>query len=140
MENDIECLDYRNLYEELQRGEVASEVSELTDRHAAGCNACRQWTMQTKDMLSLAVAIPQFDVSEQLTQNILSAVEGERKLRVVAGQYGLLLPVAVICLAGMITVFPIDTLEGVLSTGLSLAGLLLIKTAINGAGTKEMVT
>ena len=84
-------------------------------------------------MGQMTAQLPQFDVSEKITQNIMAAVEAERRLPAVTGQLGLLIPVSVAAVAGLVTLIPIDTMEGVLSTVISLAGLVVVKLLISGA-------
>jgi hypothetical protein len=53
------------------------ELSELADdarlSHLNDCASCRSWQEQNRSILNMAGELPQFDVSEQLTQRILQS-------------------------------------------------------------------
>lgn len=45
--------------------------------HLKECTSCSAWSTQMSEIETVAASMPQFDVSEALTQNILKAVEAE---------------------------------------------------------------
>ncbi|MBX9949596.1 MAG: hypothetical protein K2Y39_10540 [Candidatus Obscuribacterales bacterium] len=47
------------------------------DTHLNECTSCSAWSAQMREIETVAASMPQFDVSEALTQNILKAVESE---------------------------------------------------------------
>ncbi|HIA54682.1 MAG TPA: hypothetical protein EYN91_21785 [Candidatus Melainabacteria bacterium] len=47
------------------------------DTHLKACTSCSAWSTQMREIETVAASMPQFDVSEALTQNILKAVESE---------------------------------------------------------------
>lgn len=138
MDTNKNCLEYRTNHDELIRGALSIDsVGRLKD-HESSCDGCHQWVLRTGELTSLSADMPQFDVSEKLTQSILQAVESQRKVSV-TGQYGLLIPVAAICVTGLLAVFPMETVEGMISTAIGLAGVLLVKMVISGAKTEDLV-
>src|SRR5215471_14387158 len=64
---------------ELRMDEGALAADEMADveSHLKSCKPCAQWQRQMQDIVAAARASAQFDVSEALTQRILSAVERE---------------------------------------------------------------
>jgi predicted anti-sigma-YlaC factor YlaD len=44
------------------------------ERHLAECDRCRGWKEEMESIASLAKAMPQFDVQESLTQNIMRSI------------------------------------------------------------------
>ncbi len=42
--------------------------------HLQSCDRCQNWQAQTEEMVDMARLLPQFDVSERLTQSILAQV------------------------------------------------------------------
>lgn len=59
--------------------EIALVDGEKASQHVENCSSCQTWKSQTIDILNVARALPQFDVSESLTQSILRSVETENK-------------------------------------------------------------
>lgn len=45
--------------------------------HVKACSSCNVWSHQMGELVAMSSSMPQFDVSEALTQNILKAVESE---------------------------------------------------------------
>jgi hypothetical protein len=78
------------------------------------------------ELKDVAKALPQYDVPERVTQNILAAVELESK-RPLLGHYNLLVPVGVACGAISLTLLPVDTLEGFGATAIAVAALFLVQ-------------
>ncbi|MDZ4833130.1 MAG: hypothetical protein SGJ27_04945 [Candidatus Melainabacteria bacterium] len=54
---------------------------ESAKEHVENCSACRIWKDQTLEMIDVAHSLPQFDVSESLTQSILRGVEQEDRVK-----------------------------------------------------------
>src|SRR5437868_6164849 len=109
METGQDCKNFRREYRTgSSSGDAALSGAERT--HLDACAACRQWRVQVDDMARVA-ELPQFDVPERLTQNIMVAVEDESR-RPLFGHYGLLLPLGVACLAVSFTLLPLDSVEG----------------------------
>jgi predicted anti-sigma-YlaC factor YlaD len=61
--------------------EVEMNCMEAREKHAEAhiktCGSCSLWSQQVGDIVSMTSSMPQFDVSEALTQNIMKAVESE---------------------------------------------------------------
>lgn len=47
---------------------------ERVSMHLQSCDRCQNWQAQTEEMVDMARLLPQFDVSERLTQSILAQV------------------------------------------------------------------
>ncbi|MBA3858334.1 MAG: hypothetical protein C0507_15625 [Cyanobacteria bacterium PR.3.49] len=45
--------------------------------HLKDCKGCNVWSQQVGEIVAMASSMPQFDVSEALTQNIMKAVDSE---------------------------------------------------------------
>lgn len=54
---------------------------EPAQQHVENCSSCQIWKNQTMEMVSVARSLPQFDVSEALTQSILRQVEQEDSVK-----------------------------------------------------------
>jgi len=117
-----ECTKYRLDFDRLQIADPA---------HEAQCSSCRVWTAQTQSILDVAAAMPQFDVSEALTQRILESVEAEAKRPRV--EFGLLLPAAFAAGVALFTMAPVESVEGMLSWAIGLAGVVLLKAIVEMA-------
>lgn len=139
MDIEADCLNYRERYDALSGGLLEESAAEPLRRHVRGCQSCRTWAAETDEMISMSVSLPMFDVPEQLTQRVLQSIEAERKLPLL-GQYNLLVPVAVVGIASVVAVFPMDTLEGFLSTAIGLGGLFLVKLLITGVKSEELLS
>ncbi len=128
-----ECALFRLDFEK-RRGEEPGPdtgISEQGKKHADSCVACHKWAFEMESLLDMSAALPQFDVPEALTQQILAAVETERKMPRMS-QYPLVLPLSIIGAAALLTVLPFDSLEGMLSWGIGLAAMVLLKGLLSG--------
>jgi hypothetical protein len=126
------CIEFRSLYDDGWLGSASDPLR----FHADNCAACQRWIAQVDDISRQVAVLPQFDVSEQLTQRILADVQAQGQGQALTPanlHYALLVPVVVACLVLTCTVAPVDTLEGTLSTLLALVALaginLLFRTA-----------
>jgi hypothetical protein len=135
---ETDCEKYRSLYDDQRDGLLNEELSEALKLHGSACHRCSAWAHQTADVVDSVATLPLFDVSEHLTQSILNAVASEPK-RAFSSSYGLLVPAAVICTAGMVALFPLDSMEGMISTALSFAGLWLVKLLISSSSSEQTV-
>jgi len=52
---------------------------EPVEKHMEMCAPCQKWKAHTEDIVDVARSMPQFDVAEHLTQNILSTVASEQQ-------------------------------------------------------------
>lgn len=73
------CGSFRNLLDKrLDHDCVLSDQEDgLVDAHLEMCTACSAWYRHTASIIETAKVMPQFDVSESLTQNILSSIANE---------------------------------------------------------------
>ncbi len=138
MDDKEECKEFRQQFDEVGDGALPIYRTASIANHASICADCSVWKSQMVDILAMTSGLPQFDVSEHLTQSIMATVAAERKLPL-ATNFGLMLPLGVFCAAGLVAVFPIDTVEGILSTALSLVGVYAVKLMICGDKTEELV-
>lgn len=93
---------------------------------------------QDQQLVRMVADLPQFDVPEQLTQRIMSSVESEAARNKSMATSGLLAPIAVVAGVAMCTVLPMDSWEGMLSTGISFGALYLVQLLIRSAKTEEL--
>lgn len=105
-------------------------------KHMESCDGCKQWHRHNEELGAIVSAMPQFDVSEALTQQILAAVDKQPKRNLA---HALLAPLAVAAAAVCCTLMPIDTLEGLLSTAVGFGGLYLIRLVVKSAPHEELV-
>jgi hypothetical protein len=126
MSND-ECLNLRRLAEEPEGGAPFN-------KHMENCDACKVWHRENEEMLAMVGAMPQFDVSEALTQNIMTAVSAQPRRHLASS---LMMPVGVVALAACCTVLPFDTLEGLLSSAVGMFGLYFVYLVLKAAPHEE---
>lgn len=116
--NEESCLRLR---EEL---EPDARPSAEQEEHLAACGDCAAYMADTAAIVELARAMPQFDVSEELTQSILKATRQGRSKQsdTMAG--------AVVVLGFLFFLFSIETWEttwGILSWLIGLAAMVIFK-------------
>ena len=138
MESTNRCDEFRGNYEVLRDpvSLIDADLRKRLESHVLECSSCQRYKAQSDEIVAMSAQLPQFDVSEQITQNIMAAVESERSMPV-AGHYGLLLPVGVACIAAAITVLPLDSWEGLASTAIGVVGLVLLKMLISKGQPEE---
>ncbi len=88
--------------------------------HMQACISCQDWHQQSTDMITMARSLPQFDVSERLTQNILSEVAAIDRAR---PQHLRWLVYSVVLTVFVATVLVIDAAESVWGIGSWIIGL-----------------
>lgn len=116
--NDEYCLRLR---EEL---EPDARPSAEQEEHLAACGDCAAYIADTAAIVELARAMPQFDVSEELTQSILKETRQGRSKQsaTMAG--------AVVVLGFLFFLFSMETWEttwGMLSWLIGLAAMVIFK-------------
>ena len=127
MNNQTDCAQFRNQYE---RGSASA--------HGDDCAACKQWRSEVDAVAYAASVLPQFDVPEQVTQNIMNAVE-QAATRPLLGHYGLMLPLGIACAAMSVVLVPFDTIEGLGATAVAGGIMYLIQVFIKGDKVQETV-
>lgn len=69
------CKEIRSKLSELWEDEKLDELAVFAvERHLAECDRCRGWKEEMESIASLAKVMPQFDVPESLTQNIMRSI------------------------------------------------------------------
>ncbi len=109
------------------------------DAHLNGCPPCLLRQAQMREIVAAAKAAPQFDVSEALTQRILTSVEPEGSGRMsvvqVAGMLALLGAGA-----GVFVSDSIESLYGIGSWCVAVAAMVVIKAVIGGAQPRKQAS
>jgi predicted anti-sigma-YlaC factor YlaD len=129
-----ECRRLRSVFDDLGKGVGAARGQpdeQLILEHFAECADCRDWQSQTIDLVSQMSAMPQFDVSEALTQRILASVRDEESTRLSTAQM-----VSMAVATGVAVAFLcFDSLEsaaGLASWLVGLSALFLLKPLLDG--------
>lgn len=133
----MECLSYIRLSQSQEGAEHLSEADhDKMLAHAAQCSSCAAWQKQNELMISLASAMPQFDVSEGLTQRILGAVEKENT----PGMEVSLLPISIAAGLAFLIFVPFDSAQSLFSWGIGALGLFIMYGLMKLASKKEQLT
>lgn len=119
------CIAVRELLSDCIEEESSSWNALETDGervadHMQKCMSCQDWHRQSTDMITMARSLPQFDVSERLTQNILSEVSAIERARPQQLKW---LVYAVVLTVFVATVLIIDAAESVWGIGSWIVGL-----------------
>lgn len=93
---------------------------ELVSKHLERCAPCQSWQIQTEELVDMTRSLPQFDVSERLTQSILSQVAVAEKSR--QQQLGWVVYAAAVVLFLYVMLF-VDAFESVWGVGSWVVGL-----------------
>ena len=124
-----DCLNLRKVSDE-------ADGAAAFHKHMEACPGCQQWHRQNEEMLAMVSATPQFDVPEALTQSVMSAVAAQPR-RQLANT--LIVPVGVVAMAAMCTVMPVDSIEGLVSTGVGLLGLFGVYLLVKSAPAEDVI-
>lgn len=130
--NDI-CNEFRQSVDDIGIVAVSSSLGD----HINHCAACAQWQEQSQSISLLVAAMPQFDVSEQLTQRILTAIPRQSPSLI---NSSFLLPLAVVSVAVLGSALPFESVEGIASSAVSLFAMFAIHWLIKSAPTEDMAT
>lgn len=134
IDDDTGCRNFRSLCEKQECGfELASAETNLLLEHKKLCSACSAWQAQHERIEEFAQFLPQFDVSEGLTQKILSEMEKET-LPAVQTPY---LPLLIAASVSVILLFPFDSMQSIIGWTAGIAGLAALKTFMSVAEGKE---
>lgn len=129
----VSCRSFRNLFEKQDLGLSLSEIEKECLAHTEDCQACLSWSRQHNQILDLAAGLPQFDVSEGLTQKILAGLEKEKTP---AAEISFL-PMQIAAVASVFLLFPVDSIQTIMGWTAGLAGLLALKLIMSTAESKE---
>lgn len=132
------CTQVRELIEfGSAKGALDSSDKEKVDEHLLGCLSCQTWAQQTESLVNMAMAMPQFDVSEALTQNIMSSIQAEASTR-----KSLAMPIistvsTLVALAILFYSSSFDNVYGLISWTIGLACMYLLQRLVCGGTTVE---
>lgn len=134
-----DCAEFRVLFDRLADGDksVSSDERKRYEAHDGSCKSCEAWQRQSKDLMDMMAAMPQFDVSEALTQRILSSVETE-KGKVISLESLPAMPLGIVAAAAVILLFPVDGVQGALSWMAAAAGLVLLQVLVKTTSASEV--
>ncbi len=138
IEEDLEnkCASFARLFEKQDSGYSLKESEEdFCKEHLAQCRACEIWQSEHRQISELAALMPQFDVSEGLTQKILDSVAKEATPKIETS----LLPLALSASAVFLVMLPFDSWQSVLGWGAGFLGMLLLQALMNTANSSEQV-
>lgn len=134
--DDIYCLSYTRLFEKIETGENLSPAeTQACENHQRICRKCDAWRKQHLSIAQLAIDMPQFDVSEGLTQKILGSIEKEST----PGVETSIVPLAVAATFAFILLIPFDSIQSLYGWGAGILGLVILQMLINTANSKEQL-
>ena len=109
---------------DLERNNLAKSThevdGELVSEHLKLCASCQSWQLQTEELVDMTRLLPQFDVSERLTQSILTQVAAVEKSR--QQQLGWIVYATAVVLFVYVMLF-VDAFESVWGIGSWMLGL-----------------
>ncbi|HEY9719627.1 MAG TPA: hypothetical protein V6C69_19265 [Trichormus sp.] len=118
--NDDDCRNARlyfdaRLAEDEPDCDGGPELRQKIEQHLTECTECLSWQRQTTELAAVASQMPQFDVSEALTQRILNdaAMQQSKKGSIIATVAGVL--VALCALAVLQVIDQCESTTGILS-------------------------
>ncbi len=135
-----DCMQIRVLLDKrLDPEEILSDRDDLqADTHLRQCNDCEMWYTQTARIIETAKVMPQFDVSEQLTQSIMGSITAYDTAR----QYPLAGVLKVLTVLGglwlLVMADPYETVWGVLSWMVGLVLLFGLKFLLSDSAGEEL--
>lgn len=122
MEDKKKCEQVRELLElSIESSDLLADGDRgAADEHLAECRPCSSWKEQSADIIDLARSLPTFDVSEKLTQSILTQIAVEETAK--QKQLGwIVYAVAVVTFIWLLVV--VDAYESIWGVGSWLVGL-----------------
>jgi hypothetical protein len=135
-QNENSCAEFRSLYSDDEIGAMLSvEQRTLLNNHRNICAKCEAWCNQHLELIQLAESLPQFDVSEGLTQRILGSVEKQST----PGLESSLLPLGVVAAVAAFVLVPVDSLQGLYGWGAGILGLWCLQLLMKSAATNEQL-
>lgn len=132
--NDLNCVEYRDLFAALESGNAINEIDETTAKtHLSTCADCAAFKQQHEFIAEAAANMPMFDVSESLTQKILQSVD------VKAARVDLFLPLGITAGLVFLMLSPSDSLNGWIAWGAGGLGLCALQFLVKSADAGEQV-
>mgnify|MGYP000585238808 CR=1 FL=1 len=132
MVSNDNCNEFRKSVDEFGIAALSASLGQ----HINDCVACARWQEENQSIVMMVDAMPQFDVSEQLTQRILTSLPRQSPSMISST---FLIPAAVVGAAALGAVMPFESIEGLASSAVSLLALFMIHLLIKSARTEEMV-
>lgn len=134
---NCECSTFAELFEKKEIGLSLSAQEELSlSNHCNDCRSCQAMRNQHEQINQLASMMPQFDISEGLTQKILESVNTQTTPAVETP----LLPVALVAAVLFIIMVPFDSVQTLLGWAAGLLGMFALQGLMQTASTQEQVT
>ncbi len=131
MVSNDNCNEFRQSVNELG----IEALSGALTGHIDDCAACARWQEQNQRIAMMVGSMPQFDVSEQLTQKILTSLPAQSPSLI---NSTFLIPIVVVGAAALGAVVPFESLEGLASSAVSLLALFMIHLMIKSAPIEGM--
>ena len=116
----------------IEEGALSGDEFAHVEPHLKSCKPCAQWQSQMQDIVAAARATAQFDVSEALTQRILSALDQERSGKAASANQVASLLELLAAGAGVFVVDSMESLSGLGSWCVGLAVMFVIQTIVAG--------
>ncbi len=133
----FDCSCFLELFEKQEIGlTLNSSQKAMFDQHSQECKSCLAILTQHSNIIEMASSLPQFDVSEGLTQKILEKVEKQST----PGIETSLLPIGVFAAFLYFILLPFDSLQSVLGWGASLVGLFGLQMLMQSANSQETIS
>ena len=134
--HDYDCLTFRKMCRLKQSAQVltAPEQSHF-DEHSHNCCSCSSWLTQHEQIAEMSRHLPQFDVSEGLTRNILDSIEKENT----PGLDTSLLPLGIVAAVIVLVMVPVDSFQSIYAWGSGILGLLALQFLMKTANTQEKI-
>jgi hypothetical protein len=135
--NKFDCLTFKKLFEGSECGQVLSPQDQSRlDLHAGNCGSCSRLLKHHTEIVELAKHMPQFDVSEGLTQKILDSIEKQNT----PGVQTSLLPLGLVASVVFLVFVPFDTWQSLYGWGAGILGLIILQLLMKTANTQEQIT
>lgn len=132
----IDCNSFSELFEKQEIGLKLNAQQQLDfDGHESSCASCSAMVRQHANIVEMASSLPQFDVSEGMTQKILDNVESQST----PGIETSLLPIGIVAAVLYFLLLPYDSLQSILGWAASLVGLLGLQFLMNSANSQEQM-
>jgi hypothetical protein len=134
--NECNCLTFKKLFEAWQCGQTLS-VSEQSrfDLHRQNCLSCSTWLSQHAEIAEMSRHLPQFDVSEGLTQKIMDSIEKQS----LPGVQLSLLPIGLASCLVFFVMVPFDSWQSLYGWGAGIMGLVALQLLMKTANKQEQV-
>lgn len=132
-----ELLDIKlteSLSEEKSLAARTAELTALVNEHTKECADCKSFQSQNNQIAALTASMPQFDISEALTQKVMAVVIAEAKEQDIIKEIGmqeLMSAVIALTIVVLISLASHENLSGFYSWVLSFAGLLTFSTVMS---------